>query len=379
MDDDIPYLLLTPGPLTTSRTVRHAMLRDLSTRDRDYKHAVQSVRDGIVRLATTGQDYTAVLMQGSGTFAVEATLGSAIPPDGRILVVDNGAYGQRMAKIAERLRIDCSILAHRTTEPVRLDQIRRTLQEEPRVTHVAMVHCETTTGMLNPAAEVGCLAREFSKIYILDAMSSFGGIPTRVEDLGVHYLISSANKCIQGVPGFGFVIAHRPTLAQTEGWARSLSLDLFDQWQTMERDKGNWRFTSPTHVILAFQQALQELSDEGGVAARHARYVDNHSRLVAGMGRIGFHTLLPDEQQAPIITSFLVPKDRRFDFDTFFDKLKTRRFMIYPGKISDTQTFRIGNIGHVFPEDIDDLIRNVEEVVQEMGLQLTSAKAEPRS
>ena len=379
MDDNIPYLLLTPGPLTTSRTVRRAMLRELSTRDRDYKNTVQSVRDGIVRLATKGHDYTAVLMQGSGTFAVEATLGSVIPPDGRVLVVDNGAYGQRMAKISERLRIDCSILTHRETEPVRLDQVRRTLQEEPRITHVAMVHCDTTTGMLNPAAEVGCLAREFGKIYILDAMSSFGGIPTCVEDLGVHYLISSANKCIQGVPGFSFVVAHCPSLAQTEGWARSLSLDLFDQWKTMERGKGDWRFTSPTHVILAFEQALRELSEEGGVAARHTRYVDNHTRLVAGMCRIGFHTLLPSEQQAPIITSFLNPKDPRFDFDTFFGKLKTRRFMIYPGKVTDAETFRIGNIGHVFREDIDELIRNVEEVVHEMGIQLTPAKAEPRS
>ena len=379
MDDDIPYLLLTPGPLTTSRTVRHAMLRELSTRDRDYKDTVQSVRDGIVRLATKGHDYTAVLMQGSGTFAVEATLGSVIPPDGRVLVVDNGAYGQRMAKIAERLRIDCSILTHRETEPVRLDQVRRTLQEEPRVTHVAMVHCETTTGMLNPAAEVGSLAREFGKIYILDAMSSFGGIPTCVEDLGVHYLISSANKCLQGVPGFGFVVAHCPSLEQTEGWARSLSLDLFDQWKTMERGKGDWRFTSPTHVILAFEQALRELSEEGGVAARHARYVDNHTRLVAEMCRIGFRTLLPGELQAPIITSFLNPKDPRFDFDTFFGKLKTRRFMIYPGKVTDAETFRIGNIGHVFREDIDELIRNVEEVVHEMGIQLTPAKSKPGS
>ncbi len=379
MDDDIPYLLLTPGPLTTSRTVRHAMLRDLSTRDRDYKTTVQSVRDGIVRLATKGQDYTAVLMQGSGTFAVEATLGSVIPPDGRILVVDNGAYGQRMAKIAERLRIDCTILTHRETEPVRIDQIRRTLQEEPTITHVAMVHCETTTGMLNPAAEVGRLAREFGRIYILDAMSSFGGIPTCAEDLGVHYLISSANKCIQGVPGFGFVVAHRPSLEQTEGWARSLSLDLFDQWKTMERGEGDWRFTSPTHVILAFEQALQELSEEGGVAGRHARYVDNHTHLVAGMVRIGFHTLLPSKQQAPIITSFLNPKDPRFDFDTFFEKLKARRFLIYPGKVTDVETFRIGNIGYVFPKDIDELIRNVSEVVDEMGIELTPAPVEPRS
>jgi 2-aminoethylphosphonate-pyruvate transaminase len=379
MDHDIPYLLLTPGPLTTSRTVRRTMLRDLSTRDRDYKNTVQSVREGIVRLATTGQDYTAVLMQGSGTFAVEATLGSVIPPDGRILVVDNGAYGQRMAKIAKRLRVDCTIQTHLETEPVRLDEIRRTLQDDPTITHVAMVHCETTTGMLNPAVEVGHLCRDFGKIYILDAMSSFGGIPIRVEDLGVHYLISSANKCIQGVPGFGFVVAHRSSLEQTEGWARSFCLDLFDQWKTMERGEGDWRFTSPTHVILAFEQALQELSEEGGVTARHARYVDNHTRLVAGMGRIGFHTLLPGERQAPIITSFLYPMDSRFDFDTFFDKLKTRRFMIYPGKVTHADTFRIGNIGHVFPRDIDELIGNVSEVVEEMGIELTPIPVEPHS
>jgi len=367
MDDDIPYLLLTPGPLTTSRPVRQAMMNDYSTWDIDYNTVVNQIRLSIVRLATDQPDYTCTLMQGSGTFAIEATLGSVIPRNGKVLIVSNGAYGKRMAQIVNRLDIDHIEIEHRETELPDLDRIKRALSGDRAISHVAMVHCETTTGMLNPAEEVGKLAAEFEKTYILDAMSSFGGIPMTMESTGADFLISSANKCIQGVPGFGFVVAARSAMQQIEGQARSLSLDLYDQWREMETNGGKWRYTSPTHVVCGFAQALEELNEEGGIAARHRRYCENHQRLVAGMQRLGLQTLLPAELQSPIITSFLYPDGERFEFASFYDKMKTRRFVLYPGKVSNADSFRIGTIGHVFSDDITSLVANAGEVLKEMS------------
>jgi 2-aminoethylphosphonate-pyruvate transaminase len=370
MDDDIPYLLLTPGPLSTSRGVRQAMQRDSCTWDADYNALVSDIRRRLVRLASQGEGFTAVLMQGSGTFAVEATLGTVIPPKGKLLVVNNGAYGRRMVEIADRLRIARSEIALPETEPADLAQVEAVLAADPAITHVALVHCETTTGLLNPAAEVGRLAHRFDKSFVLDAMSSFGGIPFTVEDVGADYLISSANKCIQGVPGLGFVIARQRLLEQTRGWARSLSLDLYDQWREMEDKGGKWRYTSPTHAVRAFARALDELDAEGGVTVRHRRYSTNHECLVAGMAAAGFQTLLPAVLQSPIITAFRYPDDPAFSFEVFYQALKARRFVIYPGKVSAAPTFRIGTIGHVFPEDVVLLTQHVAEVVRELGLRL---------
>lgn len=373
MDADIPYLLLTPGPLTTSRSVRKAMRVDYSTWDVDYNRIVTRVRTGIVKLATQRDDHTSTLIQGSGTFAVEATLGSAIPADGKVLIVNNGAYGKRMVEIADRLGIARVELAHDETEPPNLQRLRDTLARDAAITHIAMVHCETTTGMLNPAAEVGRLARAYGKTYILDAMSSFGGVPMTMEDLGADFIVSSANKCVQGVPGFGFVVASRATMHAIRGRARSLSLDLYDQWQEMEAKGGKWRYTSPTHVVCAFAQALAELEAEGGVAARAQRYRANQRCLVDGMTGIGFKTLLPEAWQSPIITSFLNPTHPRFDFPRFYDKLKARRFVIYPGKVSQADCFRVGTIGHVFPEDMALLIARIQDVLAEIRVPLSHA------
>ncbi len=342
MDDDIPYLLLTPGPLTTSKTVKQVMLRDYCTWDDDYNCIVSDIRRRLVGLAGGGDEHTSVLMQGSGTFAVEATLGSAIGPDGKLLVVDNGAYGRRIAQIAGRLKIDHVVLEQPEVEPTDLGRLEEMLAADGAISHVAMVHCETTTGLLNPAAEVGDLVRKYGRIYILDAMSSFGGVSMTIEGVAAHYLISSSNKCIQGVPGFGFVIAHRPTFEKTAGWARSLSLDLFDQWHTMETQGGKWRYTSPTHTVRAFAQALSELDEEGGVEARAGRYAENHRLLVEGMQQIGFRALIAPQHQSHIITAFLYPDDPNFTFQSFYDGMKARRFVLYPGKVSHADTFRIG-------------------------------------
>lgn len=366
MDDDIPYLLLTPGPLTTTRTVREAMLRDYSTWDDDYNAVVDDVRQQLVRLATGSDEFTCVLMQGSGTFSVEATIGSVIPADGTLLVVNNGAYGQRMLTIARRLTIPTIEAAFAETELPDVDLLDTLLGKHPEVTHVAMVHCETTTGMLNPAAEIGACIKRHGKFYILDAMSSFGGMAMTMESESADFLISSANKCIQGVPGFGFVIARRSELERCEGQARSLSLDLFDQWREMERGGGKWRFTSPTHTVCAFAAALEELAAEGGVSARQQRYSDNQQRLVAGLRSLGIATLLPDELHSPIITAFLYPA-ADFHFNDFYDRLKARRFVIYPGKVTSADTFRIGTIGNVHADDIDQLIEAIADVGRNMG------------
>tara|TARA_R110002095_G_scaffold181107_8_gene158456 strand:+ start:2195 stop:3325 length:1131 start_codon:yes stop_codon:yes gene_type:complete len=374
MDADIPYLLLTPGPLTTTKSVRDAMCVDYSTWDIDYNQCVVEIRRRLVQLATSLPGYTAVLMQGSGTFAVEATLGSVIPPEGKLLLVSNGAYGKRIGQIARCLKIPLNELSYSETEPPDLDQIRAALADDDAITHVAMVHCETTTGMLNPAAEVGKIVAEAGKDYILDAMSSFGGIPLSMEAFHIDYLISSANKCIQGVPGFGFVIANQSKLEQTAGFARSLSLDLFDQWNEMEHKGGKWRYTSPTHVVCAFLQALQELDSEGGVTQRHVRYTENQTTLVTAMQKLGLRTLLSRELQSPIITSFYYPDLPEFSFNGFYDALKKRRYVIYPGKISQAETFRIGNIGNVFPADMQDLAAQIEQVLDLMAL--SSGKTE---
>ncbi|WP_432696245.1 2-aminoethylphosphonate--pyruvate transaminase [Marinobacterium sp. YM272] len=358
---ETPYFLLTPGPLTTTASVKRKMLADACTWDDDYNGVVQQVRARLVALATAKPGYTSVLMQGSGTACVEAVIGSAIPADGKLVVLANGVYGSRIAEIASYLNIPLHLIDAGETELPDLAALETLLQTDPGITHVAVVHCETTTGMLNPIAAVGALAKAAGKTFIVDAMSSFGGIEMDVAELEIDFLISSANKCIQGVPGFGFVIARIEAMLETEGRARSLSLDLYSQWKCMEENNGKWRFTSPTHVVRAFAQALNELDEEGGVAARALRYRENHRVLVEGMRGLGFETLLDDTVMSPIITSFYSPTDDEYSFKQFYDLLKARGFVIYPGKVSAADCFRVGNIGNVMPEDIQQLIEAVEQ------------------
>lgn len=358
-----PYLLLTPGPLTTTETVKSAMMSDWCTWDKDYNEGiVEVIRKGLVELATSRpEEYTAVLMQGSGTFCVEATLGSVVRPEDYLLVAANGAYGKRMGTIAEYYKLNCHVMKFEETEAVNPQALDEYLETHPDVTHVSVVHCETTTGVLNPLEEIAAVVKRHGKVLIVDAMSSFGGVPVDMAALGIDFMISSANKCIQGVPGFGFIIARRTLLEQCKGVARSLSLDIYDQWETMEKGHGKWRFTSPTHVVRAFMQAMTELKEEGGIAARYERYKENHRVLVEGMRSLGYKTLLPDEWQSPVITSFYYPT-ADFDFNSFYRKLKAKGFVIYPGKISQADTFRIGNIGDVHPDDFRRLIDAIREI-----------------
>ena len=355
-----PYLLLTPGPLSTTHRVKRQMLRDWCTWDKDYNQIVQQIRSQLVKLATAQAGYTATLMQGSGTFSVESAIGSVIPADGKLVVLVNGEYGRRIGQIANKLgistvTIDSSELA--APDPQALDKV---LQEDPQITHVAMVHCETTTGMINPIKAIGDIAKKYNKVFILDAMSSFGGIAIDMAELHIDFLISSANKCIQGVPGFGFVLAKHSSMSAIEGLSRSVSLDLYDQWRCMEDNGGKWRFTSPTHVVRAFAEALKELDGEGGIVARQHRYGENQHTLVVGMQRLGFEPLLDAQLQSSIITSFHNPKHPNYNFNTFYEVLKGKGFVIYPGKVSQADCFRIGTIGDVWPSDIDRFIEAVE-------------------
>ncbi len=368
-------ILFTPGPLTTSRPVKQAMLRDLGSRDHEFIAVVHDVRRRLVALGqATLKQYTAVPMQGSGTFALEAVVSSVVPPGGRLMVVINGAYGRRIARIASILGIETITVEFPEDRPADVEEVQRQLAAHGNVALVAIVHCETTTGVVNPIEQIGTAAKTTGAKYFVDAMSSFGAIPISLPGCHIDYLVSSANKCIEGVPGFAFVLARLASLKDTKGYARSLSLDLYDQWAGLEKN-GQFRFTPPTHAILAFHQALLELEAEGGVAGRAARYRANYETLVAGMRHMGFKEYLAPQDQGYIITSFRYPDDPAFDFERFYDALNARGYVIYPGKVSDADCFRIGNIGRIFESDVRDLLGAVEDVVQECGIKLKPQEA----
>ena len=356
----INYKLLTPGPLTTTETVKKEMLVDHCTWDNDYKKITQHIRKELLRIAHTSEEnYTTVLMQGSGTFGVESVLTSAVGRKGKLLIVANGAYGERMEDIAKRAGLSYKILNFKYNETPDAEIIAREIESDPSVTHVSMVHCETTSGILNDIESVAKKVKALGRVFIVDAMSSFGGIDIEVEKLGIDYIISSANKCIQGVPGFSFIICKKSELEKCEGNAVSLSLDLYDQWKGMDND-GKWRFTSPTHVVLAFSKALHELEAEGGVKARFARYSENNRLLIEKMTALGFRTYL-NCNQSPIITTFLYPDYEDFTFEKMYNFIKERGYAIYPGKVTDADVFRIGNIGEIYTDDIEKLCDIFEE------------------
>ena len=349
------YKLLTPGPLTTTDTVKREMLVDRCTWDDDYKVVTQKIRRQLLELAHVSEDdYTAVLMQGSGTFGVESVLTSVVGDQDKVLICSNGAYGKRMTDICAHSRIPYVHYAQDYDKVPDAAHVARLLEEDPTITHVAMVHSETTSGILNDIQSVGKVVRDAGKTFIVDAMSSFGGVDIPVADWGIDFLVSSANKCIQGVPGFSFILCRRDKLLASEGKARSLSLDLLDQWKGMEKD-GKWRFTSPTHVVLAFSKALDELAEEGGIPARSRRYAENNRLLIEKMRAMGFATYIDGSHQGPIITTFFYPAGVSFRFSDFYNYIKERGYAIYPGKLTEMDTFRIGNIGEIYPEDIDKL------------------------
>lgn len=347
------YKLLTPGPLTTTDTVKAVMQVDHCTWDDDYKQITQRIRAQLLALGHVAEPaYTAVLMQGSGTFGVESVLTTVVGPKDKVLIAANGAYGLRMTDICRHAGVAYTLYEQPNDQRPEAGVVAKYLAEDSAITHVAMVHGETTSGILNDVAAVGQVAKAAGKTFIVDAMSTFGGIDIPLADWGIDFLVSSANKCIQGVPGFSFILANREKLAACAGQARSLSLDLYDQWKGMEDGGGKWRFTSPTHVVLAFDQALKELEAEGGIPARHARYDENQRLLAENFQALGFRPYLDPAVQGSIITSFCYPEGATFTFDQMYHYIKDRGYVLYPGKVMEADTFRVGNIGEIYPEDI---------------------------
>ncbi len=364
-------LLFTPGPLTTSLSVKQAMLHDAGSWHFEFNGVVARIREGLLKLAGLSRDsgWEAILMQGSGTFGVEAVFQTCVPPNGKVAVLANGAYGERLAVMLLLARIDHVVLRspeNRPTDPAELENL---LGRDTAITHVAVVHCETTTGILNPIAQLGRIAKARNKIFVVDAMSSFAGMPIDFEGCGIDYLISSANKCVEGVPGFSFVLCRSDALKTCEGFARSLSLDLLAQLKGFEKN-GQFRYTPPTHAILAFDQALRELDLENGISGRGRRYAQNHEVLLRQMGRLGFRPYLDPRVQSHIITAFITPEDEHFSFETFYRKLSERGFIIYPGKLTQVDTFRIGTIGRIFPADLEQLAHAAGLVLEEMGCKI---------
>lgn len=363
-----PYLL-TPGPLTTSMATKQAMLSDWGSWDADFNRITTEICQGLLAMAGVHDDsYACVPMQGSGTFSVEAALATAIARDGKALVLMNGAYGKRATQILDYLNREYITLDKGDYLPPQPEEVDELLAANPDVTDVFLVHCETSSGILNPLREIADVVKAHGKGLIVDAMSSFGAIPLTVDEIPFDVMVSSANKCIEGIPGFGFVIIRRTLLEQSKGRSHSLSLDLLEQWTYMQRTT-QWRFTPPTHSVVAFRKALEQHANEGGVAGRQMRYTNNRDALVSGMRALGFQTLLEDRWLSPIITTFLSPAHPNFEFKRFYDELKARQFLIYPGKLTIAESFRIGCIGQIDEHTISQLLRAIANSLKAMGVE----------
>ncbi|WP_271410556.1 2-aminoethylphosphonate--pyruvate transaminase [Pseudomonas sp. Q1-7] len=367
-----PYLL-TPGPLTTSRATKEVMLRDWGSWDGAFNRVTAEVRQELLSMAGVQDDsFACVPLQGSGSFSVEAALATAIPRDGKCLILMNGAYGQRAAKTLDYLGRAYLTLDKGDYLPPQPDEVDALLQANPDITNVFLVHCETSSGILNPLREIADVVKAHGKSLIVDAMSSFGAVPLTINEVAFDVLVSSANKCIEGIPGFGFVIIRRAVLEAAKGRAHSLALDIHEQWTYMERT-GQWRFTPPTHSVVAFRSALEQHAAEGGVAGRLARYSRNRDVLVAGMRELGFKTLLEDQWLSPIITTFFSPEHPNFEFKRFYEELKARSFIIYPGKLTVAESFRIGCIGQIDEHIVRQLLRAIADTLEVMDVEMPAA------
>ena len=362
-----PYLL-TPGPLTTAFEVKQAMLRDWGSWDSDFRAMTKSLCDQLVALAgDTRGEFVCVPMQGSGTYCVEALLGTFIPRDGKVLVLANGAYGLRAAETMRYLGRAYSLIDKGDYMPPRGDEVGAALDADPAISHVIAIHCETSSGILNPVAEISEAVYARGRKLLIDSMSAFGALDLDVSRIRYEAMVSSANKCIEGVPGFGFVIARKSELETTKGNSHSLSLDVHAQWAAMVKT-GQWRYTPPTHVVAAFLEALRIHAAEGGVAARGARYTRNRHVMVAGMRDLGFETLLKDRWLSPIIVTFFNPAHPNFEFARFYDLMKQRGFIIYPGKLTQVDSFRIGCIGQLFEEQMRGVLAAVRAALDELEI-----------
>jgi 2-aminoethylphosphonate-pyruvate transaminase len=360
-------ILLTPGPLTTSAQTKSAMLSDWGSWDGAFNSLTASVCRSLVAIVNGEREHVCVPLQGSGTFAVEAALGTLVPGDGKVLVADNGSYCKRIARILGCMGREAVVLAHGEQEPADPARIDAALAADPSITHVAQVHCETGTGILNPLAEIAAVAAKHGRGLIVDAMSSYAAIPIDASSLRFDALIAASGKCLEGVPGMGFIIARRTTLERSAGNSRSLAMDLFDQWQYLQKT-GQWRFTPPTHVLAALHAAIEQYQAQGGLPARLQRYTENCAALVSGMRALGLKTFLPDALQAPIIVTFHSPPDPAYDFKEFYRRVRERGFLLYPGKLTAVDTFRVGCIGAIGADTLRQAVAAIGESLRDMGV-----------
>ena len=360
-------ILLTPGPLTTTRATKEAMLLDWGSWDAAFNELTASVCRDLAQVANAGDTHVCVPLQGSGTFAVEAALGTLVPKTGKVLVPSNGAYCQRIVRILGYLGRAVAILEFPEDEAVDPAQIDAALLADTSITHVAQVHCETGTGILNPLPEIAMVVQAHGRRMIVDAMSTFAAIPIDLQSMPIDALVAASGKCLEGVPGMGFVIANRQALEAAQGQCHSLAMDLHDQWVYMQKS-GQWRFTPPTHVVAALRAAIDQFHAEGGQPGRLARYAENCATLIVGMRELGLETFLGDDVQAPIIVTFHAPRDPSYDFGTFYRHARDRGFILYPGKLTAVDTFRVGCIGAIGVGEIQRAVEAIGATLREMGI-----------
>lgn len=360
-------ILLTPGPLTTSERTRAAMLRDWGSWDEDFNQITRRIRQRLLAIAAAEATHECVPMQGSGTFAVEAAIGTLVPRGGHVLVPSNGAYCARIERLCATLGRRVTTIGYSESQPVRALDVEQALAADESITHVALVHCETGTGVLNPLHEVAAVTARHGRSLIVDAMSSFGAIGIDARSTPFDAVVAASGKCLEGVPGMGFVIVRRTVLEQARGHSHSLALDLHEQWTYMEKT-AQWRFTPPTHVVAALDAAIAQYQDEGGLTARGARYARNCRELIDGMRALGFRTYLDDSVQAPIIVTFHAPQDPAYEFRTFYQEVKKRGYILYPGKLTQLETFRIGCMGQLGEAGMRGAVEAVAQALQAMGV-----------
>jgi 2-aminoethylphosphonate-pyruvate transaminase len=371
-------VLLTPGPLTTSLATKVAMLRDWGSWDSTFNAITAVVRERLLGIVSGEHSHVCVPMQGSGTFSVEAAVNTLVPRDGHVLVLVNGAYGRRFAKLTQMMGRRVSTFETGEDVPTTPADVERLLAADGAITHVGLIHCETSTGILNPLPGIAQVVARHGKGLIVDGMSSFGALPIDAQAMPFDALVAASGKCIEGPPGMGFVIARRSALAAAAGNCTSLSLDLFDQWQYMEKTT-QWRYTPPTHVVAAFAAALESFVAQGGQAARLARYTRNYEMLVRGMGELGFRAFLDPAIQAPIIVTFHAPADPRYSFREFYDRVRDKGFILYPGKLTQVETFRVGCIGAIGPEDMRHAVNAIRDTLGEMRIERVAPVAAARA
>ncbi len=364
-------ILLTPGPLTTSLATKTAMLRDWGSWDASFNAATARVRERLTAIINGRDTHVCVPMQGSGTFSVEGAVNTLVPRDGHMLVLINGAYGKRLAKLTEMMGRKLSTFETADDVPTTAADVTRLLDADASITHVAVVHCETSTGILNPLAEIAAVVAARGKSLIVDAMSSFGAIPIDASRIPFDALVAASGKCIEGPPGMGFVFVRKTVLEQCAGRSTSLALDLHDQWSYMERTT-QWRYTPPTHVVVAVDAALEQYIAAGGQPARYRRYAANCETLIAGMTEMGFRVFLDARIQAPIIVTFHAPEDPKYAFKPFYDEVRNRGFVLYPGKLTQLETFRVGCIGAIGPEEMRQAVNAVRDSLRTLGISMAA-------